>query len=202
MTPPTRTVLWQRLDAPGLEYAMVKPDEQGWLLQGDALTQIDGKPARVVYQVRVDPAWRTRRVAVDVLVGAQRYRLHLIHHARRGWRLRPSNEGLPHLNGCVDVDLGISPATNTLPIRRLALDVGEAAEITTAWIKFPGEGQDTLSVDPVTQVYTRVSPLQYYYERGAVGDLPAYESAIEVDELGLVTFYAGGWERKTEATEE
>ena len=37
-----------------------------------------------------------------------------------------------HLDGCPDVDFGWTPATNTVPIRRLGLEVGETASITAA----------------------------------------------------------------------
>ena len=41
------------------------------------------------------------------------------------------------LRSCTDVDLGCSPSTNTLPIRRLGLSVGATKTIQAAWIRFP-----------------------------------------------------------------
>ena len=41
----------------------------------------------------------------------------------------------PEYSDCVDVDLSFTPATNTLPIRRLGLDIGEEAEIHVAWLR-------------------------------------------------------------------
>ena len=41
------------------------------------------------------------------------------------------------LRGCTDVDLGCSPSTNTLPIRRLRLGIGASQTIQAAWIRFP-----------------------------------------------------------------
>jgi hypothetical protein len=38
--------------------------------------------------------------------------------------------------GCLDIDLGFSPSTNLLPIRRLTLAVGEAATVRAAWLPF------------------------------------------------------------------
>ena len=41
------------------------------------------------------------------------------------------------LKGCTDVDLGCSPSTNTLQIRRLRLAVGAEDTIKAAWVRFP-----------------------------------------------------------------
>jgi hypothetical protein len=46
-------------------------------------------------------------------------------------------ELVSQLDGCTDVDFGWTPATNTVPIRRLGLEVGQRASITAAWIRFP-----------------------------------------------------------------
>ena len=57
---------------------------------------------------------------------------------------------LPGVEGALDVDLGFTPATNTLPIRRLALAVGETRPVRSAWLRFPG-----LRLEPLEQTYTR-----------------------------------------------
>ncbi len=90
------------------------------------------------------------------------------------------------MSGCADVDLGFTPATNTLPIRRLDLPIGAQSEITAAWVKFP-----ELTVQPLNQRYTRLSGTLYCYESLENG----FRAEIEVDDEGLVVRYAGGWER-------
>jgi hypothetical protein len=52
------------------------------------------------------------------------------------------------LDGCTDIDLHVTPFTNSLPIRRLQLDSGDAADITAALVDV-----DTLGVIPVRQRY-------------------------------------------------
>lgn len=198
---PIRTVLWQRLDAPGTEYCMLQPSTRGWLLQGDAVTVLDNQPVRVMYQIRVDAAWRTHRVAVDMLVGANRQRLHVVRHDQRGWRTRPANEELAHLRGCLDVDLSLSPVTNTLPIRRLNLAPGQSAEICTAWVRFPQTPGGLLAMEPCTQRYTRLDHSRYLYEGGCTPENEGFSAVIAVDDVGLVTFYEGGWQRSAAADE-
>jgi uncharacterized protein len=97
-------------------------------------------------------------------------------------------DDLVALNGLVDVDLGFSPITNTLPIRRLEPAIGEAVAVTAAWVRFP-----ELTVEPLPQRYLRLADRRYRYESAG----GAFVAEIEVDDLGLVTTYEGGWRRIT-----
>ncbi|HEU0053514.1 MAG TPA: putative glycolipid-binding domain-containing protein [Longimicrobium sp.] len=92
----------------------------------------------------------------------------------------------PELDGCVDVDISLSPSTNTLPIRRLGLAVGESAEVAAAWVRFPG-----LTVEVLPQRYTRLDERRWRYEsrRGS------FVAELEVDADGVVTRYGDLWER-------
>jgi hypothetical protein len=92
----------------------------------------------------------------------------------------------PELDGCTDPDLEWSPATNALPIRRLAEAQQESLKIRAAWVRFP-----TLSVQPVAQSYTRLSATRYRYRNEDSG----YEGHIDVDELGLPVSYQDVWTR-------
>ena len=69
---------------------------------------------------------------------------------------RTSGQELPGLGGCTDIDLAITPATNTLPIRRLDLDIGSSELVVAAWVKFP-----ELIVQPLSQRYTRLARDRY-----------------------------------------
>ncbi|PYX20414.1 MAG: hypothetical protein DMG82_22420 [Acidobacteria bacterium] len=84
-----------------------------------------------------------------------------------------------------DVDLALTPATNTLPIRRLNLQVGRSESVIAAWVKFP-----ELTVQPLSQHYTRLGKDTYRYESNT-----GFSAEIVVDDLGLVTTYPGGWDR-------
>jgi hypothetical protein len=97
---------------------------------------------------------------------------------------------LPELAEFVDVDLEISPSTNTLPIRRLNLAIGESRELTAAWVRFP-----ELTVEPLAQRYTRLAERRYRYESVVSG----FTAELEVDDLGLVVTYEGLWQRVAES---
>ena len=87
------------------------------------------------------------------------------------------------LKGCTDVDLGCSPSTNTLPIRRLRLGVGASQKIQAAWLRFPD-----FTIVKAAQTYTRLDEFTYRYASGT------FEAELTVDDDGLVAAYAD-WRR-------
>ena len=105
-------------------------------------------------------------------------------HADGGWILNGQEQA--DLRGCVDIDFEVSPATNTLPIRRLDPKMGETRDIRVAWVRFP-----ELRVEPTRQRYTRVAGRRYRFENLDSG----YSVEILVDDAGLVLEYPDLWAR-------
>ncbi len=203
-----RCVMWQRLDTPGIEVCSLESlpnDQVPHALFGHVLVALDEAPAAYWYTVYCDAAWTTKSVLVrPFILPADLGKPDLSLHFERGhWFIRKwpesaearpvaSDRELPELSGCIDVDLGISPSTNTLPIRRLNLAVGESRELTAAWVRFP-----ELTVEPLAQRYTRLAERRYRYESVVSG----FTAELEVDDLGLVVTYEGIWQRVAESRE-
>lgn len=181
-----RALLWRRMDVPGVEHFRLWRTAEGPRLEGTAVTQIDGVPLAARYVVACSLAWETRSVSVEVESGAEARTLELAADGTGEWWM--NGQRVEKLAGCQDVDLGITPSTNTLPIRRLALAVGEGREVTAAWVRFPD-----LSVTAFPQRYTRLANGRYRYEsRGG-----SFTADLDTDELGLVVRYSTLWERVT-----
>lgn len=178
-----RQVCWTRWDAPGLEHLRLTADDHGVLADGLIVGVGESGPFRAHYRVRCDAAWRVREVTVDPLDG--RAPLTLRADGAGVWT-DGTGAALPALAGCVDIDLSISPFTNTLPIRRLAFAAGEARVLTMAYIRAP-----ELAVEPFRQRYTRLAADRYRYEN--VGDDFTAELALDAD--GLVLDYPGLFRR-------
>ena len=86
--------------------------------------------------------------------------------------------------GCIDVDLSFTPATNTLPIRRLQLPIGKEAVVRAAWLRFP-----TFTLEPLEQTYRRVGTEIYQYETLA----GKFVKKLTVNDAGFVTKYPRFW---------
>jgi uncharacterized protein len=172
---------WTRLDRPGRDAALLRPVNGGWLLQGAAAFDHDGGPAAVAYQVEVDARWRTRRGIVSGLLGEERIQ-HEVRRDNRGWTLDGAAiEGVDHL---VDLDYGFTPATNVLQLSRVALNVGEKAEVPVAWFDL-----GSASLVELPQSYGRRSETSYWYEAPTV----PYQALLEIAPSGFVRSYPGLW---------
>jgi hypothetical protein len=188
-----RTVLWRELFAPGLHWCQLGRTGEGWRLTGAVLTVEEDRPLHADYEIALDDAWLTRDVRVSVRLGdAHPQGLHLAVDVDQRWRIirepaMPDAADDPAaLAGLADIDLAISPATNTLPIRRLNLGIGEPAAVTAVWVQFP-----SLTIELLPQRYTRLDDRRYRYESHD----GAFMADLEVDDQGLVVSYEGLWER-------
>jgi hypothetical protein len=175
-----RRVRWRLLADSGSEQAELWRDGGGWTLHGIVKGFAD-EPIRVEYSVHCSDDWETRAVSVHELRQESEQSLELTAH-RGTWRL--NGEPVPEVQGCIDVDLMVTPSTNTLPIRRLGLEVGQSVDVSAAWVRFPG-----LDIVRANQRYTRLSEMQYRYENGT------FQADLDVDDESLVTTYPGIWER-------
>jgi GNAT superfamily N-acetyltransferase len=168
---PDATVAW---DGPsGRETATLTPLPDGWHLT----TRIPDH--HLVAAVEVDGDWRTCRAAVTV-EGVDR----LLTSDRTG-RWWCDGDEATDLHGALDVDIEISPLTNTLPIRRALANGVDDLELTAAWVRIPGD-----AVAPSGQRYTRVGERTWRF-RTSTG----FEATLAVDEHGLVERYADAWRR-------
>jgi uncharacterized protein len=177
-----RIMFWQRLDAPGSEYCTLDTSATGWLFDSTVLLALNDTPMHMRYHIACDDTWQTRAVEISSRDGTEDRTLRLTVDAEQRWWIDSSERA--DLRGCVDVDLTVTPATNTLPIRRLSLSIGAEAEIAAAWLNFPD-----LTITRSVQHYTRLTAQRYRYESGT------YRTEIDVDDFGLVTHYPDGWER-------
>lgn len=173
-----RTFLWR--GESGHERCVVAPDPQGFHVGGTAVYAIDGMPIEVRYSVLTDEEWRTRVVGVHVQTGDATRRLALHADGEGGWSV--ADEPQLDLFGAIDADLTFTPATNTLPIRRLALEVGGEIEIAAVVVDPLADG-----LRRATQRYARIGPDRYRYEAGG------FSTVIMVDDEGWVVEYPGAW---------
>lgn len=151
-------ILWRRLDLEGHEVAELSAADAGWRLSGVALVAHDGQPCRLEYNIECDEEWQTRRVRIHGHIGGVPVELDLARNPENAWHA--NGTVVAALQGCVDVDLGFSPSTNLLPIRRLGLAIGAAASVRAAWVRFP-----ELTLHVLEQTYTRIDESTYRYER-------------------------------------
>jgi hypothetical protein len=174
------SVLWRNLETAGMERCTLDRTPDGWRLAGTTLLAARGQPREVRWTVLTDMEWKTLTVGAHDETPEASRGLALSADGAGSWTA--GGEPLVGLDGAIDIDLSWTPATNTLPIRRHRLAVGDSAETTAAWIAFPGH-----DIRRVTQRYERTGANTYRFSSGE------FSTDLEVDENGLVTDYPGFW---------
>jgi hypothetical protein len=184
----TRTICWTPIwnkerEGLGLEHLLLAAGVADSVVLG--FDQQHG-PFRLTYRLSWDDAWRLR--AADLLVATER--------AARSLRLQTDGQGrwqdgngraIDALTGCVDVDIWPTPFTNSFPIRRMPLALGERREFRMAWVAAP-----ELTVQPQAQAYTRLAERLYRFE-SLDGD--GFQTQLPVDEDSIVLDYPGLFRR-------
>ena len=176
---------WRKVDHPGHDSCRLFRLDNGWRLCGAAVFWDAGQPCHFHYEVAVDAAWRTRSAHVHGYLGRRAIDLHIDSAAGR-WRVNGVSRS--RVTGCVDVDLGFTPATNLIVLRRLSLKVGQRAEAPAAYLQFP-----EMRLVRLPQTYRRIARNDYEYRAPTVG----YSGTLHVLPSGVVMQYPGLFERVT-----
>jgi hypothetical protein len=179
-------VAWIPQQWPGAEHVLiVDQGGQQWTARGVALAALPAGVVRVDYDLRVWPAG----CLLTATISSEKLRrsVELISDADHRWADSAGN-ALPKLDGCTDVDLAISPLTNTLPLRRLPADPGRATGLDVAYISVP-----SLRVSRSTQTYRclerRSAGADWLYSAGR------FRAELQVDDDGIVELYSDLWRR-------
>lgn len=171
-----RDLLWSSAELASSEHFTAELGERGPRFRGTVVLPIAGEPAHLAYEVAAEPGWRTRSADVTIVRSGGSQRISIVADGEGHWTLdgQPATE----LDGCLDVDLGWTPATNTLPIRRLGLAVGDDQTVAVAWLRFP-----ELVLQRSDQTYERLGPTTWRYRSGD------FSAVLEVDDDGFVRRY-------------
>lgn len=170
-------VLWRTWDDAHGQAVTARWENRGWVVQGVVERE------RVEFVVRVNASWKMSQFLLfrdleqpDLWLGTD--------GSGRWGEVNGAHR--PELDGCLDVELACSPLTASLPIRRLGLGDGQAAEIVVAVVDV-----ETLQVARERREYTRISAGLWTCRdplRGVCVELP-------VDEFGLVCDVTGSFRR-------
>lgn len=190
MPPRVTVVRWQGLRYNDREHLVLSETEDEFHAQSIYLSSGGPDQFGVFYELTCDKNWNFKQITSQI-IGKENSRLLLRRDAGGKWHqslIRRAADGksheteveLPQLEPAIDVDLSISPFTNTLPIRRLGMSAGQTSDINVAYLKYP---EHAVSLDP--QRYTCITNVRYLFESVDT----EFQSEIQVDQQGLVTMY-------------
>ncbi len=167
-------VVWFRQDEPGNDACRFADAEGGYLIDGSST---DAKGITLPYRIRARGDGTTRRARIGA-----KSRIFVSRAPDNTWLLngRPA----PEVSGAEDIDLGFTPATLTLPIRRLTLGIGHDAEIMVARLDLENE-----RLTPLHLVVRRIAEEEYECLNAETGKT----SHLLVDRHGVIQRHTGRW---------
>jgi uncharacterized protein len=177
-----RSIIWRRLDLPGHEFAHFSSVGEKYFLEGSAIFVYEADCCQLNYQIECRNNWETSRVKVSGYLGNENIEIEIFADSNKRWSL--NGKQVATVDGCTDIDLNFSPVTNSLPIRRLEMKIGEKAKVRAAWLRFP-----SFELEPLEQIYERISENSFLYESAG----GAFRAEIETDNFGLAIKYGDFW---------
>jgi uncharacterized protein len=179
-----KNILWTGIEYHSLENCILTITDKGSEINSSIIGAYANELYRIEYRIRTNQYWETTFFEIK----SQLYNtVEIIDFRKEGkdsWYVNGQPDG--KFNGCIDIDISLTPFTNTLPINRLNLSEKEGEQIKVLYVDVLGR-----KMMPVQQQYTKLSQTDYKYE-----NVPNdFESVIVVDDLGLVVKYPGLFKR-------
>ena len=133
---------------------------------------------KVDYLIKTNQNWETILLEISWRHNNQTQFIKLEGDGKGNWIDNGKNAA--QFDGCIDIDIPLTPFTNTLPVRRLHLNQNQSREIQVIYCNLLNS-----DIKVVRQKYTRLSNTKYHYE-----NVPNdFESTIQIDEFGFVVDY-------------
>ena len=183
-----RHVMWVPVDRPGFEHLkLVELPKR--VTVSSLIIGIEHDPYRLRYEIGIDGQWCVRRVDIELLDVATERAVSLVANGDGQWATA-DGEPLPEFDGCIDIDISNTPFSNTIPIRRLNLQVGQSAAVKVLLVTVPGM-KLTMAEHRYTCLERHDAGGTYHFE--SLTDKT--ETQLTIDRDGIVTDYPGGYRR-------
>ena len=171
-------LVWEGTDAKSMECVSWQIIENKIIISSH-ITGVSGDiPFAIHYLLEADQNWIVKQVLVNDLLNPSN-NIQLNGDGKGKWF--HGTELLSMAEGCIDVDLSLTPFTNTLPIRRLQWQEGKRQTIQVIHIGLP-----ELQMVRAEQHYTMLSPQQFLFESS-----DHFSAELSLDENKMVIDYPG-----------
>ena len=177
-------ILWSGIEYYSLENCIVETTSDGVNINSVIIGLYNENIYRVKYDIVLNHDWLINSCIIEARINNELKKIELLKH-RGTWFLNGKIH--PEFDKCSDVDIPLTPLTNSLPINRLKLNVGQEAKVDIIYIDLL---EDTIK--HVKQRYRRLRSDIFKYE-----NIPNdFEAEIKVDSTGFVIDYPQLFKRK------
>lgn len=177
-------IVWAGLEYNSLENCVVDTNKQGTEIKSTIVGTYQHTIYKVEYRLKTNKNWEI--IFVDIKAQLKNKAKHFIFAADSKGNWTMSGKPAKRFKGCIDVDITLTPFTNSLPINRLKLNTGESHQIKVLYFDLL-----ELKVKSVNQKYIKCSKTKYKFE-----NVPNdFEAVLKIDKIGLVDQYPGLFKR-------
>ncbi len=179
-------IVWNALFYTGMEYLTLVETPEAVEASGVVIGVFEQAPFHLDYRLTCDASYAVRSVNLALADGRS---LRMTTDGHGHW-FDADGQPLAEFDGCFDIDISTTPFTNTLPIRRMNWQVGQAEVLRMIYIRIPH-----LTPRVVQQRYTCLEQTDggatFRYESLDSG----FTANLPVDATGVVLDYPNIWER-------
>jgi hypothetical protein len=188
-----RTICWQPIwnesrQGLGLEHLLLSEQTADSVVLA---FDDERRPFRLDYRLTWDASWRLRTAELVVATERSIRSLKLQTDGQGRWR-HVGGPALDELDECLDIDIWPTPFTNSFPILREPMAVGERRQFRMAWLFAPD-----LTIHQQPQAYSRLADRLYLFENL---DGSGFQAELPVDRDGIVLDYPGLFQRVNDDT--
>lgn len=170
-------ILWSGVEYNSLENCLINTDENQITVTSTIVGAYRNTLYLAGYQLQSGQFWQVYHCTVNCKCDDEIQTFEIVRNQDR-WSV--NGQYHPEFDGCTDVDIPLTPFTNSLPVNRLRMKENQEEIIEVIYI-------DLLEkrISRVRQKYKRISQDTYKYE-----NIPNdFEAEIKVDEDGFVVHY-------------
>ncbi|ASZ12941.1 putative glycolipid-binding domain-containing protein [Chitinophaga pendula] len=179
-----KTTIWEAIQWSGIEHLSSYEQDGERVVTGVVTGIVREQPFAIQYDISLTADWKVSWFNLQSL-GSDGKHLRLVSDLNGHWFDKDGTH-VAAFDACMDIDISLTPFTNTLPIRRLALEKEVRTPISVIYIRLP-----EFELQQVEQFYTLLPSGRYLYEQPAID----FHAELPVDEEGLVTDYPGLFKR-------
>ena len=178
------SLLWSGQFYRSLENCLISIIDSGTEVNSVIVGMYEDKIFRAEYFIKANTNWEVVFCEIKNQFVNETTHFSLQSDGKGNWMM--NGEYAQQFSGCIDVDISLTPFTNTLPINRLKLTQKEGHLIKVVYIDILEQ-----QIKSLQQHYARLSETEYKYE-----NVPNdFEAVITIDEVGLVVNYPGLFQR-------
>lgn len=177
-------MIWKGLYDPTFEHCIVTRKPEHLLVQSKIEGPVNNVHTIVEYELMLDTNWMVCSVELKMVAPTPQRYIKLTHNKYGEW-VDHELHTRPELDGCLDIDISLTPFTNTLPVKRLCFKPGERHDIKVLYFDLP-----VFDITMQTQRYTYLGENRFTFEAPDTG----YTNEITFTPAGFIQEYPGLFE--------